>query len=61
MRKFYATLPIDGYLNWFMISAMPVQLQRHTEMGMSLTARLRNRRSLIIADGESRSALPSAA
>jgi hypothetical protein len=42
-RKFYATLPIAGYLNWFMISAIPVQMSRYTEMGRSQTAYVMSR------------------
>jgi hypothetical protein len=42
-RKFYATLPIAGYLNWFMISAIPVQMSQYTEMGMSQTGRIMSR------------------
>jgi hypothetical protein len=42
-RKFYATLPIAGYLNWFMISAIPVQMSRHTELGRSQTAYVMSR------------------
>jgi hypothetical protein len=42
-RKFYATLPIAGYLNWFMISAIPVQMSRHTEIGRSQTAYVMSR------------------
>lgn len=29
---------VQGYLNWYMISAHPVELSRHTEMGRSQTA-----------------------
>jgi hypothetical protein len=42
-RKFYATLPIAGYLNWFMISAIPVQMSQYTEMGRSQTAYVMSR------------------
>jgi hypothetical protein len=42
-RKFYATLPIAGYLNWFMISAIPVQMSQHTELGRSQTAYVMSR------------------
>ena len=42
-RKFYATLPIAGYLNWFMISAIPMQMSRHTELGKSQTAYVMSR------------------
>jgi hypothetical protein len=42
-RRFYATLPIVGFLNWFKISNHYVELSRHTEMGMSQTARIMNR------------------
>lgn len=42
-RQFYATLPIAGYLNWFMISAIPVQMSRYTELGRSQTAYVMSR------------------
>lgn len=37
-RAFYATLPLVGFLRWFLISAIPVELSRHTEIGRTQTA-----------------------
>jgi hypothetical protein len=39
-RRFYATFQIAGYLYWFEISGIPVQLSPYTEMGMSQTGRV---------------------
>jgi hypothetical protein len=35
--RFYATFQIAGFLYWFEISGIPVQLSPYTEMGMSQT------------------------
>jgi hypothetical protein len=42
-REFFATLPIAGFLYWFMISAIPVQLSRYTEIGRTQTAYVMSR------------------
>jgi hypothetical protein len=39
-RRFYSTVPIEGYFYWFMISGLPVQLSPYTEMGTSQTGRV---------------------
>jgi hypothetical protein len=40
--RFYATFQIAGFLYWFEISGIPVQLSPYTEMGMSQTGRIMN-------------------
>jgi hypothetical protein len=39
-RRFYSTVPIEGFVYWFMISGLPVQLSPYTEMGTSQTGRV---------------------
>ena len=45
VRSFAAEAPlisvmvaIQGYLNWYLISNLPVELSRHTEIGRTMTA-----------------------